>query len=393
MFKPFVVSSEGSLPSAVHRELVEIQFTTLTPVAIIGAGFIAFGALIGTRTGDVLLGGITMAGAVVAVARVALIWMYRRHSAARSSSLEEMQIWERRYAVGSFAFAALLRLFSARVFMLDNPLSQMLATGLLFGYGAGLVARVSVRPWICKPSLLLAYIPAIISVAANFDLAYLAHAALLGCFLIGSLESVSYLHRTTLAQLVTKRKLAGLARQDVLTGLPNRLQLRERLDDELASIGRAGGQFALHFVDLDRFKAVNDRYGHQVGDLLLKHVCRRLEGLLRESDIAARLGGDEFVVMQKGVAHRDEAEILARRIIRAIRAPYRIAERDIGIGASIGIALAPKNGLDADHLIAVADEALYLAKSRGGDCFVFCDEAAMQVGLAARSGMAAPPQS
>ncbi len=375
MFNVLADSSEGPLPAAIYRELVATQFATLVPAAVIAASFVAFGALISARTGDVLLASITLVGGAAALFRLLVVAIYRRGPSAELQGVQHLCVWERRYAIGTFAFATLLGLFAARTFMLQDPVSHMVATGLIFGFAAGLVARMSVRAWICKPSLLLVTLPAMMACAAKFDLAYLGQAMLLAILLIMGLDTISYLYRATLSQLETKRKLGALASHDALTGLPNRLQLRERLDAELSLIRRGGGLLAVHFLDLDRFKPVNDEFGHPMGDLLLQEVSLRLEGLLRAGDIVARLGGDEFVVVQRGVAHRDVAEMLARRIIRVVRDPYRIGKHDIGIGVSVGIALAPVDGLDAETLIARADKALYLAKSRGRGCFVFCDEA------------------
>jgi diguanylate cyclase (GGDEF)-like protein len=141
--------------------------------------------------------------------------------------------------------------------------------------------------------------------------------------------------------------------------------LRERFD---ACVATSGPQatIAVHCLDLDRFKPVNDRYGHPTGDALLKAVSGRLQGLLRKSDFASRIGGDEFVVVQTEMAHAGEAQLLARRIARAIAQPFSIDGHEISIGTSIGYAEAAAAGADLDRLIAQADEALCGIKSRGG---------------------------
>jgi GGDEF domain-containing protein len=151
-------------------------------------------------------------------------------------------------------------------------------------------------------------------------LAYGGQALLLGAFGLGAIEMVNHLYRTTLQQLTTKAELAHLARQDALTGLANRICLRERFDYEMVKLRRSREFMALHFLDLDRFKAVNDNHGHPMGDALLKLVADSLNRLLRAGDTAARPGGDEFVVLQANLRDPGEAEMLVRRRERIKRA-------------------------------------------------------------------------
>lgn len=167
--------------------------------------------------------------------------------------------------------------------------------------------------------------------------------------------------------------IAHMAHHDSLTGLPNRTLLLDRLDQAIARAKR-GEKAALHYLDLDRFKPVNDTYGHAVGDLLLKSASARLLSSIRETDTAARLGGDEFVVLQVGIGSNTDAAILARRLIASVSAPYDIADTPIEIGTSIGIALAPLDGGTADELLLRADQALYRCKTFGRGRFGFASE-------------------
>jgi diguanylate cyclase (GGDEF)-like protein len=128
---------------------------------------------------------------------------------------------------------------------------------------------------------------------------------------------------------------------------------------------------ALHYVDLDGFKAINDLHGHPVGDALLRQVAERMKGTVRADDMVARLGGDEFVVLQTDLGHPDEAQMLARRLIRDLSAPYEIEGKPLKISASVGIALGTDFGLDLERLLACADCALYRSKSRGKRQFNF----------------------
>jgi diguanylate cyclase (GGDEF)-like protein/PAS domain S-box-containing protein len=159
-------------------------------------------------------------------------------------------------------------------------------------------------------------------------------------------------------------RIAYLARHDALTDLPNRVLFHESLVHALA-FARRGHLLALHCLDLDQFKAVNDTLGHPVGDGLLKAVAERLQGALRDTDEVARLGGDEFAIVQTAIESPLEATALASRVIELIEAPFEIEGHQIVIAASVGVAFAPQDGLDADELLKNADLALYRAKFDG----------------------------
>ena len=174
-------------------------------------------------------------------------------------------------------------------------------------------------------------------------------------------------------------KLAHVASHDVLTDLPNRSTFLERLEACTAELPR-GGKFAVLYLDLDRFKGINDSLGHPVGDALLKAVAARLAGAIRAGDTIARLGGDEFAIVQRLHGGIAEAAQLSERIISLLSAPYVIEGNTIVIGASVGIALAPDHTAEADQLIRNADLALYCSKRRGrGSYSYFREEMATQM--------------
>ena len=170
---------------------------------------------------------------------------------------------------------------------------------------------------------------------------------------------------------VTERKRAQerithLARFDELTGLANRTQFRERINAMLATVHERQNPLTIHLIDLDRFKAINDTLGHPIGDKLLKEVASRLSAVIKPGDMITRFGGDEFVVLQTVTEHRQDAEWLAKRLARTLKEPFEIDGHRIDIGASIGIAMAPIDGVNADELLKKADMALYSAKNGGG---------------------------
>jgi len=164
------------------------------------------------------------------------------------------------------------------------------------------------------------------------------------------------------------------ANHDPLTGLANRAQLQDRLQDALAYALRDGHMVAVHLLDLDRFKLVNDTLGHHVGDLLLKEAADRIRSHIRSTDIAARLGGDEFVVVQTHLAEADAAGVLGAKLVDELDKPYWLEEQEAHGGASIGIALYPDDAQSQEELMKLADLALYEAKNRGRSNYQFYRE-------------------
>ncbi|TGV63218.1 GGDEF domain-containing protein, partial [Mesorhizobium sp. M00.F.Ca.ET.149.01.1.1] len=146
---------------------------------------------------------------------------------------------------------------------------------------------------------------------------------------------------------------------------------RERAEEALVEMRRDGSKIAFHCRDLDHFKMVNDTLGHPVGDALLKEVAARLKQVAREGDTVARLGGDEFVIIQTAVDQPVEATALAQRVIDGLSAPYVVDGHGVMISASIGISIAPDDGIDADQLLKTGDMALYRAKAEGRGTYRF----------------------
>ncbi len=171
-------------------------------------------------------------------------------------------------------------------------------------------------------------------------------------------------HEDITERQLTEQRLAHMAHHDALTGLPNRVLLRQRLEQALAGVAD-GRRCAVLCVDLDRFKDVNDTLGHPIGDLLLQAATQRLRNFLPRVDTLARLGGDEFAIVQTSTEQPADAVLLAGRLIRDLSTPYGINGHRIIIGASVGIACAPQDGADADLLLRNADLALYAAKAEG----------------------------
>jgi diguanylate cyclase (GGDEF)-like protein len=161
-----------------------------------------------------------------------------------------------------------------------------------------------------------------------------------------------------------EQRIEWLARHDALTGAANRFYFRETFEAALKD-SSDGSTLALHWLDLDRFKEVNDTLGHPTGDALLKAVTQRLRSSIRKTDFLARLGGDEFAIIQSGGSDTQQCELLAQRILQALSKPYHVLGHALSVSASIGIVKAPEDGKTADELLKKADIALYNVKSRG----------------------------
>lgn len=168
----------------------------------------------------------------------------------------------------------------------------------------------------------------------------------------------------------TQALIAHMAHHDTLTNLPNRALFSDRLQNAVAFAKRSG-LMALLYIDVDNFKPVNDTLGHQAGDELLISISERLRKSVRENDTVARLGGDEFAIIQTGIREKGDAAVLARRVLAELGRRFDVSGKDVRVGGSIGIALAPIDGTSVDELLAKADSALYRSKSGGRGRFTF----------------------
>jgi diguanylate cyclase (GGDEF)-like protein len=179
------------------------------------------------------------------------------------------------------------------------------------------------------------------------------------------------LYRRTKEKQRGDRRIRFLAHHDALTGLANRARLVEKLDVAFDALPSRGGSFAVHFIDIDSFKEINDSLGHDGGDFVLKTVAERLRATAPPGDVVARLGGDEFVVIQSQLDRKEDAEAFSDRLASALAAPMRFKDNEIVSTVSIGVALAPMFGDNPERLLKSADLALYKCKSEGRNCVRF----------------------
>ena len=187
----------------------------------------------------------------------------------------------------------------------------------------------------------------------------------------GRIEAIVGIGRDITDRKKAEKEILQLAHYDTLTGLPNRSLFHDRLSQAISLSSRNGSSLAVLFLDLDRFKHVNDAFGHQIGDLLLQEVSRRLNSCIRATDTVARIGGDEFVLILNSLVKCNQAGSVASKIVNVMSHPFQLGGHELYSGVSIGVALFPSDGTDVDTLLKHADIAMYQAKESGRGTFKF----------------------
>lgn len=362
-------------PPAIEIELTAQLVDGRAAIGIVGlvSGAVAFQAAL---NGYALSTGLLVLIVLVSLARViGLRRLWQRHGAV-PPDLEAARRWTRHFATGSLATSLLLGSSNLVALSYRDEAITLLVLCVMCCYVFSVIVRTAVRPLVCLASIaialvltltgLLLFLNAGTRLSYGYALAVLATVAIV--LVVCCIQLTGHLYRTTLYQLLAQRDLTRFARKDALTGLDNRLALRERFE-ELAPGGTRLA--ALLYLDLDGFKPVNDVHGHQAGDALLREVAVRLASCVRPGDGVFRMGGDEFVVLLSRIRQQSEASTMARRMLSTLSQPYSQGGGAVRIGASIGIAISGANNADLDELTASADRALYNVKRSGRGSFQF----------------------
>jgi diguanylate cyclase (GGDEF)-like protein len=354
-----------ALSDDVHRDVVTSLYATTTPPILSAICQSMVGSITIFVMGDMATAVLTFAGVVVAMMRLAGVLAFRRR-AARAPQLDraELAIWERRYFAGSVTTAFIFGAFAGRVLVLDDAVCSVMAIGVGFGFGAGTISRLSLRPVAASLHLVAIGVPAVIATLMQGDLKHVGVGVLIALYVIASFEMVRMSFNAAIGQIRLKQQFEQLARLDPMTGLFNRSVLAVDLPKMLSDC--AAGMVAVHALDLDHFKEANDRFGHPAGDALLQQVARRLQAVAAPGDLVIRMGGDEFILVQREPAGAAGAEVMAQQIVRSISAPYDLDGQGIELGVSVGVAIAPGDGRDVEALLSHSDKALYRAKGKRG---------------------------
>lgn len=343
-------------PDGTYVELVSSLCGTRMPAVVMTILFLTVGILSVRTASDAALAALVATGGVVSVARLSILVRGRRICDRGEMSLINARRFERAFAISYCGFAAVFGAFAARAYMLPPAEWQMPISILVVGYAAGAASTVAMRPCIVGWSLALSVIPPACILMLRGDANALLSSVCLLALLAGGLRSARQRYRSQRAKTTTRQALARQAQTDHLTGLGNRLALVSSFDAN--SQDARSGLMALHYVDLDKFKPVNDQFGHHVGDRLLCLVGERLQALCGSRDVVVRLGGDEFVLAQLGTTGEQDVEQLSARIEHSLNVPYILEGRSIEVGASIGSSRQASTVQTLDALLIAADKAL-----------------------------------
>lgn len=360
--------------------------------------------------------GTHLAGVIVAILLVALSWntpishlilvawltlmlavevgrgLLNRRFRQRNIEAIHTHLWERRFLTGNLLAAGGWGLAGMLLFPSGDVAHQMFLATIIMSACA--LAMPALAPSLKGYAIFscVAALPLIGRLALTLNAIQLA-AAVLACVMLALLLRMAIgMHKRLVEQLNTRfafadiadelrtemadrkraeEQLVQLANYDSLTGLPNRTLFEQKLSNAIKRARRGDAQLAVLFVDLDRFKHINDSLGHQTGDLVLKRVAQRLKRCIKDRDTVARLSGDEFIVLVEHVDKRKDVSHLAERILRTLAKPMLLSETELRVTGSVGITLLAADSPDAKSLLANADTALYRAKHRGRNSYQF----------------------
>ncbi len=345
-------------------ELVDALYSTPKSIFVASIAALFVVATTFALSDDVTYAWIFVAFLATGIGRAVSIVAYQRAQHDPDDSAATV-MWERRALIGAWAFACLVG-FTGAYSVLVHPNSdiELLVNCCVMGYIAGISSRNASRPIISIGQVSLTAFPFLIALIARFDLVHGVLAVFIGALLLSIIVICRAVFENIISRHCAFSRIELIARRDALTDLWNRTALIELLEKRLASVADSGEIVALILIDLDRFKDINDTFGHQTGDAVLKEVGERIKSVTQAGDEVARIGGDEFVVIVVG-SDEDQPRITAERIFATFATPFLVGINQHLCGASIGYAIAPRYGSTLEELFRNADLALYEAKQAG----------------------------
>lgn len=349
------------VPEGTYIELVQSLFGFRLPALIMTLCFAGTGAYILSRTDDLTLYIFYALGLVASAVRLVILFGLREAALAPVIDLRTARSIELRFGYSYIAFAVAFGLFAARAYAIIDASLQIPLVAMVYGYGGGVAATVSLRLWVSVTAILIATVPmTLVSLLMPGGYNW-GTGILTALFLGGGVMSMVQRYRETSSQISMRRLMETLARQDDLTGLPNRLVLRERFE-QLAARSDGTELIAVHCLDINQLEPVNEMYGHMAGDALLKAVAQRLRRVVRGDNLVIHLNGDDFVIIQPNMASGREAELLAHQVVATLDKSYVVAGEDIIITANIGYSVDLQQGAVLERLLAGAERALASGK-------------------------------
>ena len=364
---------DRALANEVRQALVDTLFMSSTSLGVGAIACAVAGAAIAYRVQDPWIGLVSVALSLVGALRLAhATFFYGPEGYAPRASVRSETLYE----VGAWTYAALLGMLTLfTITRSDEVFLHMLAAVVTTGYAAGISGRNAGRPAIAIGQLTLSALPLSIAMFLQASPLHWVMGAVNVLFILAMVDITLQTYSAVLKAMSATQdqarlaaKFERLARFDPMTGLENRGAFHERLETALADASASGEQLAILWIDLDKFKEINDSLGHPTGDGVLCTVARQLSAIIDQRGCVARFGGDEFVLLATG-KKPGFAEDLAREVLRGLSLPMTIEGVSIQVSGSIGIAVAPDHGTESDILLQHADMALYQAKSEGRNGF------------------------
>jgi len=357
----------------VQVELTQLIFARLMPTVLLGTlGMTGTVVLVALRYHDPWLWYSIGIMLVPCVARILVVAAFGDRFGGSNADKLTPRLAHRcelLYGIVTLLYYFCLACYTMWCFHYHDIVSWFVASMGTLCFLNALSARLGMRPWIIETigASLLGALGASLLLSPEPILRWMFILIVLYGYIFR--ESVRTKFQILVEQLRSRRKLRELAERDMLTGLANSRHFHDRLDASC----RKADHFAVLFMDLDRFKAVNDTFGHGVGDTLLQMVADRLLSEMRATDVVGRLGGDEFVMLLIPLLSEVDASGLAQRINRLMSVPFEIEGNEIRIGSSIGIRFSRDTAPNANQIVQSADAALYRAKLAGGGSFRFAE--------------------
>lgn len=354
----------------IRRALVESLYASPTSLAIGALAGLMLSLAIAWISRDPAMTIFAVIISVIALARtISAIIYYRKLKNGRGGIY---RLWEMVYELGAWAYAGMLGVLAlVTLVRFDNPAIHILSVALATGYAAGISGRNAGRIKIAVGQTCLALLPTALGLWLTGDFGYRILAVVLIAMVVGMMEITRTTHNIVVEALRGKKeksllatKYERLARYDNLTGVENRMAMQMRLRDLFDGDHQNQDALAILWMDLDRFKEINDSLGHMVGDALLVTVVERMGAVLDGRGHIARFGGDEFVILCPEVG-REEARAIAEEILLGFDHGVDVGAHHLAVTASIGMAIGPQDGRDAEELMQHADLALYQAKAEG----------------------------
>jgi diguanylate cyclase (GGDEF)-like protein len=354
----------------IQLDLATLAFRDALPMVSLGSTCIAAVTLVGASdTRDPALWRLAALLALFGAVRIAICLLFKASDPAALTA-HSARIWTNRFALATLVYTLCFTLVTFHNFSRHDPVGECLCTLGTFALEASFTSRVGLPPWFSHTATTLLLGGLGIS-ATNLTMDRLPLAfALLGVLAYVQWVSAESRFHIVVEQLRAEHKLRHLAARDPLTGLVNRRSFNERVETACAQ----ASSFAVLYLDLDRFKQVNDTHGHAVGDELLRAVAARLGDAVRSTDLVARFGGDEFAVLLMPLAHDLDAKHCAARIVDELSHPFELCGKTVHIGASVGVRVADGPLKDPSTLLQAADRALYRVKRSGGGDFSFAPQ-------------------